>query len=92
MLAGAQEPLTIGQFYAAIADQIKALSRRADIFTGDQARQVTHDLGIEELVAITDLDSALAAIEVIVEQGEGTTQTPTDDEGELAHYYRFAEI
>ena len=86
----AQEPLTIGQFYAAIADQLKAAGE--DIFTGDPARQVTHDLGIEELVAITDLESALAAIEIIVEQGEGTTQTPTDDEGELAHYYRFAEI
>ncbi len=89
-LMAAQEPLTIGQFYAAIADQLKAAGE--DIFTGDPARQVTHDLGIEELVAITDLESALAAIEVIVEQGEGTTQTPTDDQGELAHYYRFAEI
>ncbi len=83
-------PLTIGQFYAAIAEQLKAAGD--DIFTGDPARQVTHDLGIEELVAITDLASALAAIETIVEQGEGTTQTPTDDDGALAHYYRFAEI
>ncbi len=89
-LAAALQPLTIGQFYTAIADQLKAAGE--DIFTGDPARQVTHDLGIEELVAITGLDSALAAIETIVEQGEGTTQSPTDEEGELAHYYRFAEI
>jgi Ferritin-like len=39
-----------------------------------------------------DLQSALAAIEMIVEQGEGTTQAATDEEGGLAHYYRFAEI
>lgn len=89
-LAAIQEQLTIGQFYTAIADELQSAGE--EIFTGDPARQVTHDLGIEELVAITGLDSALAAIETIVEQGEGTTQTPTDDQGELAHYYRFAEI
>jgi rubrerythrin len=82
--------LTIGQFYEAIAQQLTAVGE--SIFCGDPGRQVTHDLGIEELVAITDLASALNAIETIVEQGEGTTQVPTDAEGELAHYYRFAEI
>jgi rubrerythrin len=82
--------LTIGQFYEQIADRLRAAGEA--IFTGDPGRQVVHDLGIEELVAITDLQGALAAIETIVEQGEGTTQKPTDEEGELAHYYRFAEI
>jgi hypothetical protein len=82
--------LTIGQFYEAIAQQLSAAGE--SIFSGDPARQVTHDLGVAELVAITDLASALKAIETIVEQGEGTTQVPTDEEGELAHYYRFAEI
>lgn len=82
--------LTIGQFYAAIARQLEAAGE--SIFTGDPARQVTHDLGVEELIAITNLPTALEAIETIVEQGEGTPRGPTDDEGELAHYYRFAEI
>ena len=61
-------------------------------FVGDPARQVTHELGQEGLIAITDLDSALAAIRTIVEEGEGTQKSPLDREGELAHYYRFAEI
>jgi rubrerythrin len=82
--------VTIGQFYEQIAEQLRAAGE--EIFTGDPGRQVGHDLGIEELVAITDLPGALTAIETIVEQGEGTTQKPTDDQGELAHYYRFAEI
>jgi rubrerythrin len=82
--------VTIGQFYEQIAEQLRAAGEK--IFTGDPGRQVAHDLGDEELVAITDLSGALAAIETIVEQGEGTTRKPTDDQGELAHYYRFAEI
>ena len=83
-------PLTIGEFYAAIADQLRTVGSAA--FVGDPARQVTHELGQEGLIAITDLDSALAAIHTIVEEGEGTQQSPLDREGELAHYYRFAEI
>ena len=88
--AEAQRPLTIGQFYEAIAHELRAAGE--GIFTGDPSRQVTHDLGTEELIAISDLRGALQAIETIVEQGEGTRQSPTDDEGQLAHYYRFAEI
>jgi rubrerythrin len=83
-------PLTIGEFYAAIADQLRTVGSAA--FVGDPARQVTHELGQEGLIAIADVDSALAAIHTIVEEGEGTQQSPLDREGELAHYYRFAEI
>jgi len=86
-LAGA---LTIGQFYEAIGSRLTAAGE--GIFTGDPSRQVTHGLGNDELIAVTDLAGALRAIETIVEQGEGTTTSPTDDRGELAHYYRFAEI
>lgn len=88
--ADAQRPLTIGQFYTAIAHELRAAGE--DVFTGDPSRQVTHELGTEALIAITDLRGALQAIETIVEQGEGTSQSPKDDEGDLAHYYRFAEI
>ena len=88
--AAAVDPLTIGEFYAAVADQLTAAGPAA--FVGDPARQVTHELGPEGLIAITDLDSALQAIHTIVVEGEGTSQSPLDREGELAHYYRFAEI
>ncbi len=39
-----------------------------------------------------DADSAIAAIDLIVDQGEGTKTSPLDPEHELAHYYRYAEI
>lgn len=83
----AEEQLTIGQFYTAIADQLQAAG--PDIFISEPGRQVD---GFLDVVAITNLDGALKAIELIVEQGEGTTQSPNDDAGQLAHYYRFAEI
>jgi hypothetical protein len=64
---------TLAQFYEAI---VFALARLGDdVFTGDPRRQVTKGYaghGGGALFAITDLDSALVAIEVIVEQGEGT--------------------
>jgi hypothetical protein len=64
---------TLAQFYEAI---VLALARLGDgVFTGDPRTQVTKGYaghGGGALFAITDLDSALLAIEVIVEQGEGT--------------------
>jgi hypothetical protein len=85
--AAAAPQLTIGEFYAAIRAQLPA----AD-FSHPSSPQVTHPL-MPELVAVTDATSAQHAIDVIVEQGEGTTTSPLDLEGdELAHYYRFAEI
>ena len=82
--------VTIGQFYTAIAEQI---TKAGDgIFTGDPELQVTGGLGSHEVGPITDVASGVAAIGTIIEQGEGTRKKPTDGEGELAHYYRFAEI
>jgi rubrerythrin len=64
---------TLAQFYEAI---VAALARLGEeIFTGDPRRQVTKGYaghGGGALFAITDVDSALLSIEVIVEQGEGT--------------------
>jgi len=82
---------TIGQFYARIKEKLQAFGPAA--FTGNPARQVISDL-FELPVSkqkVTDLTSALAAIDFIVQQGEGTTESPNLN-GELAHYYRFAEI
>ena len=41
---------------------------------------------------ITNVETATAALGMIVQEGEGTPDTPLDFEGEYAHYYRFAEI
>lgn len=94
LLKSAQEPdySTIGEFYQAIIDKIKQFGN--DIFTGDKARQLTDTKWFPdtELWAITDVKTATDALDLIVEQGEGTSLSPLDPEKELAHYYRFAEI
>lgn len=85
--AAAPEPrLTIGAFYAAIRKQLPSAS-----YPGDPARQVT---GMSDVIEVVDSTTAIEAVDVIVEQGEGTSQSPLEgiEEGELAHYYRFAEI
>ena len=83
-------PQTIGQFYSAIKQQIK--KHGSSIFVGNPAKQVTNEYWPGELLKVTDVDSATQAIEIIVEQGEGTTRSPLSLEGDFAHYYRFAEI
>lgn len=78
---------TIGEFYTAIRDRLEE-----SMFTGNPDLQVTgvfSDLG---LIAVGDVETASTAIDTIVEQGEGTTQSPLDPEHDPAHYYRFAEI
>jgi hypothetical protein len=82
--------ITIGQFYAGVR---ALLAAHPEIFTGDPALQVTgffFEPG--EDISVTDLPSALLAIETIVEQGEGTPKSPTDLQKEIAHYYRFQQF
>ena len=83
-------PKTIGQFYARIKEQLQSLAQTQNIFTGDASRQLTS--GLPGVKGVNDLASAMAAIDLIVVQGEGTTTTPLDALSEPAHYYRFAEI
>jgi hypothetical protein len=82
---------TLAQFYEAI---VVALAHLGDaVFTGDPRSQVTKGYaghGGGALFAVTDLESALLAIEEIVEQGEGThtsARTPVGFDGttRLAH-------
>ena len=81
-------PKTIGMYYEGICNQLQE-----SFFTGDPARQVVVNWWPStELFPVTDLASAKRAIGIIVEQGEGTTETPEDQAAEYAHYYRFAEI
>jgi hypothetical protein len=88
-LAEAEE-ITIGQFYASIAASLTALGDGA--FVGDPSRQLGADV-LPEAHVVTDVESAKAALETIVEQGEGTTTAPLEVVGsDVAHYYRFSEI
>jgi hypothetical protein len=83
---------TIGQFYDAISAQIRQLGD--GIFTGDPARQVVDPVWFpaDQLFPITNVKSAVAAIEIVKEQGEGTKTDPLSPSGVPAHYYRFEEI
>ncbi|MFJ5270791.1 ferritin-like protein [Streptomyces sp. NPDC088358] len=98
---------TIGQFYDAIEKGLRRLCAELgedQVFTGDPARQVAggpfaHTAG--HLSPVTDLDSALAALEEIVEQGEGAARADVWDEDidlfhpetkAVSHYYRFQEL
>jgi len=98
---------TIGQFYEAVEDGLRKLCARLGeetVFSGDPARQVSdihfrHSTG--KLQAVTSLDSALAALDEIVEQGEGAAHAEVWDgdadvfhpeREEVAHYYRFQEL
>lgn len=93
---------TIGQFYEAIEDGLKRLSREKNIFTGDRDRQIGPEYyygGGGGVVPVHDLDSALEALKEIVGQGEGVDYTIFDgdyrifgDEIEYAHYFRYNEI
>jgi len=77
---------TIGQFYAAIADAIRNLGE--SLFVGNPGGQVTDD----EVTPIADVSTALAAIDTIRQQGEGTPATPLDERQQLAHYYLFEAL
>ena len=92
--AAAEVPqTTIGAFYAKISQAIGELGE--GIFTGHPTKQVSQGFAAVEVTPVTDVASAQHAIEIIVEQGEGTRTSPVDPDGRpgnLAHYYRFQEI
>ena len=93
---------TIAQFYAAIEEALTKLAAERPIFTGDPARQVlpgTYIYGSAgDAIAVHDLDTALQALELIVDQGEGFDATIHEGDQavggvrELAHYFRFQQI
>jgi hypothetical protein len=104
ILAKGEHYETVGQFYMAIKDGIEKLTRRygvAHIFCGDPSRQIPSNLYYASgggIVQVKDLETACAALEEIIEQGEGLHDSIYDDDPELgqpreiAHYFRFKEI
>lgn len=97
---------TIGQFYDSIKQAMVLMDRDPPdgkpLFCGDPAYQVGAEHyygGGGEALEVTDLKSALAVIDEVVEQGEGHGHTIFDpdhhdfgQEREYAHYFRFNEI
>jgi hypothetical protein len=88
---------SIGEFYAELGEGLHRLYDELGdaLFCGDPARQIGPEYyysGGSAIVRVTDVESAAAAMRVISEQGEGLGGGIYDDEGELAHYYRFQQL
>ena len=85
----------IGAFYDAIFEAFKHINpkiTRAGQLEGYFGESRDH--GGEDISKnIGNIEDVKAAIDLIKDQGEGTSQSVADeDTGELAHYYRFKEI
>ncbi|TAK76861.1 MAG: hypothetical protein EPO16_06510 [Dehalococcoidia bacterium] len=82
---------TVGELYRGIEDGITYLSQKlgeAELFVGPPAAQTAEQFfSLPGLIPVHDLKSALAAINVIVEQGEGASADVED-----SHYRRFLRM
>jgi hypothetical protein len=89
---------SIGLFYAEIIRGLNALYQKHgdDLFCGNPQRQISPDYyydGGGEIIPVKDLRSAIRALKVIQDQGEGSRQgTIYDAERELSHYCRFEQL
>jgi CDGSH-type Zn-finger protein len=99
---------SIGQFYKALEEGLIYLSNKigeSNLFVGNPEHQVTAEStyygGAGHLISVTDLASALEALDEVVEQGEGLDHDSVFDgdknmfhpeREEVGHYFRFLEI
>ena len=93
---------TIGQFYLALENCFRTLCEQPghQVFEeNDTPKQLTKAYTPEisdtrDLSLVTDLDSAMSAMQTIIEQGEGIRGSHYDDASkrELAHYFKFERI
>jgi hypothetical protein len=91
-------PRTVGAFYAEIIAELKRVAHEPggrELFCGERSRQITrayYYAGGGSPTVVHHLESAEATLTEIVEQGEGDMHSMYDDDGDLAHYFRFEEI
>ena len=92
---------TIGRFYNHILNALGYLTHcgnDSSIFTGDPRKQVNFDgWSVQsKTIEVTDYLSSIAAIQAIVEQGEGSSPCNPDSwfsgKEQLSHYYLFYSI
>jgi len=96
--------LTIGGFYAQIVWLLEQMEQKAPgkVFIGRPEFQIHKDYywaSGGEIVAVHDLASAKAALDLVIQQGEGAWSSGPGqvaqgfgDNFEIGHYYRFSEI
>ncbi len=91
LVPAAQDFLTVGRLYRAIEGGLAALaaqSGEAALFLGSAEAQVGPALsGFDKLIRVVDLASARAAIEAIIEQGEGAP-----GHSESSHFAKFCAV
>lgn len=82
--------MTIGQFY----DYLDGFLATLPASNWSPGRNQIDDRQFlpGQIFAVNGYADAHRAIQVIVSEGEGSKTTPLDFRGEIAHYYRFAEI
>jgi hypothetical protein len=103
--AEADDYETLGQFYHAVERGLGELAARGDLFATPQRERQMSDpsfyAAVEDddddsggLMLVDDLGSACEAIEVIVHQGEGLSESRWADDShrELTHYYKLRQI
>lgn len=96
---------TLGQFYHALELGIKDLSGKVDLFANPQFSSQLSDPDFYQavvfdaddsggLVGITDVESAVEAMEIIIHQGEGVSDDRWADpeHRELTHYHKLLQI
>ncbi|MDJ0616464.1 MAG: ferritin-like protein [Calothrix sp. MO_192.B10] len=106
VLQGVDEGMTIGEFYTYIESKIRALVQKfgeKSVFCGDRNKQVTPHLyyydGGGAIVEVYNLETAIEAMQIIKDQGEGAHHGIWTGESqvlagypEVAHYFRFNEL
>jgi len=91
LMPSVQDYATVGDLYEALKTNLRAsVSRDGEeaLFIGPAASQVGPEVvSFEDVGVVTGLESALHAIDAIVEQGEGSPGARED-----SHYHRFLTI
>jgi len=89
--------ITIGAFYEKVKQQLRALTPGA--FTGGRQLPLGDNPGPGQLISVNSLETALLAIETVLDQGEGhrpkkvdDPNAVVDDDHEVAHFYQFEQI
>src|SRR5450631_899173 len=91
VMPSSQDFLTVGQLYAGIREGLDALAKslgEQQLFCSSVAHQISPAVvSLPGLCVVTDLKSAQAAIDTIVNQGEGAPQHRAD-----SHFSKFQSI
>jgi len=87
--AAPPEAVTIGQFYQALDQFLSKLPKKAWKPGRNQIGDSQFFAG--QMFPINSYKEAQKAIEEIVSEGEGASDSPLDFQDEVAHYYRFGE-